>query len=243
MTWSTRELADLAGTTVNTIRHYHALKLLNEPSRRYNGYKQYGVTHLVRLLRLRRLAELGVPLAQIGAVGESDLTDALRDLDAALQDEIERSRRARADIAAILRADAPVDTPHGFESVAGRLSETDRALIHICTRLYDAEAIASLRRMVAAEPPGVSEELAALPPDASDTTRERLAARIARSGAHWRSATWPWLHAAAERTLVQALAELYTPAQRDVLRRARTAAHEQPPAPDELADALCASDR
>ena len=42
MAWSTRELAGLAGTTVNTIRHYHRLGLLDEPERRYNGYKQYG---------------------------------------------------------------------------------------------------------------------------------------------------------------------------------------------------------
>ncbi|MEO3798201.1 MerR family DNA-binding transcriptional regulator [Nonomuraea sp. B10E15] len=37
MPWSTRELAGLAGTTVNTIRHYHRLGLLDEPERRYNG--------------------------------------------------------------------------------------------------------------------------------------------------------------------------------------------------------------
>jgi DNA-binding transcriptional MerR regulator len=232
MTWSTRELADLAGTTVNTVRHYHALGLLEEPSRRYNGYKQYRVPHLVRLLRLRRLVELGVPLAQIGALGGNGLTDALRSLDAALQDEIERSRRARADIAALLDAGAPVDTPHGFESLAARLSETDRALIHICTQLYDHDALAHLRRMVTAEPPAISAQLAALPPDASDTIRERLAVEVARSGANWRSATWPWLHAAAKQALVQALAELYNPAQRDVLRRAAADMHAQPAAAD-----------
>ncbi len=48
MTWSTRELATLAGTTVNTVRHYHRVGLLDEPQRMSNGYKQYGVAHLVR---------------------------------------------------------------------------------------------------------------------------------------------------------------------------------------------------
>jgi DNA-binding transcriptional MerR regulator len=33
MAWSTRELAELASTTVNTIRHYHRLGLLAEPER------------------------------------------------------------------------------------------------------------------------------------------------------------------------------------------------------------------
>jgi DNA-binding transcriptional MerR regulator len=45
--WSTRELAELAGTTVNTVRHYHRIGLLDEPERRNNGYKEYGVPHLV----------------------------------------------------------------------------------------------------------------------------------------------------------------------------------------------------
>lgn len=63
--WSTSELATLAGTTVNTIRHYHRLGLLEEPDRRHNGYKQYEMVDLVRLLHIRRLVELGVPLSRI----------------------------------------------------------------------------------------------------------------------------------------------------------------------------------
>ncbi|MFF3869658.1 MerR family transcriptional regulator [Micromonospora sp. NPDC001898] len=68
MARSTREFAEFAGTTVNTIRHYHRLGLLSKPSRRYNGYKQYDVHNLARLVRIRRIAELGVPLARITEV-------------------------------------------------------------------------------------------------------------------------------------------------------------------------------
>ncbi|QAY73428.1 MerR family transcriptional regulator [Agromyces protaetiae] len=234
MTWSTRELADLAGTTVNTVRHYHVLGLLAEPSRRYNGYKQYRVEHLVRLLRLRRLSELGVPLAQIGSAGESDLTESLPGVDASLLDEIEKLRRARADIAAILDASAPVYTPHGFESVSARLSDADRALIHILTRLYDSDATEHLRRIVEAEPPALSADFAALSPDADDAIRDRFATEIVRSGTNWRSAARPWLRtAAAEQTAVQALDELYNSAQRDVLRRVETTARELAETSDE----------
>src|SRR5689334_18302977 len=105
MAWSTRELAELAGTTVNTIRHYHRLGLLEEPERRYNGYKQYGVADLVCLLRIRRLADLGVPLSQIGDVrasGDSD-PELLRELDGELEAKIARLQRARSDIQAVLR--------------------------------------------------------------------------------------------------------------------------------------------
>ncbi|MFC7531691.1 MerR family transcriptional regulator [Actinoplanes sp. GCM10030250] len=120
MAWSTRELAELAGTTVNTIRHYHRLGLLDEPERRHNGYKQYGTPELVRLLRIRRLVGLGVPLAWIGEAGaDGNLSpEALRQVDAKLVAEIERLVRSRSDIAAILRDGAAADTPAGFESVA-----------------------------------------------------------------------------------------------------------------------------
>src|ERR1041384_7537207 len=104
MTWSTRQLADLAGTTVKAVRHYHDVGLLEEPGRAANGYKQYGVRHLVRLLRIKRLADLGLPLAQIADLGEADERpeDALRVLDAELADTIERLQRVRAELAVIL---------------------------------------------------------------------------------------------------------------------------------------------
>ncbi|WP_250009040.1 MerR family transcriptional regulator [Actinoplanes sp. M2I2] len=111
MAWSTRELAELAGTTVNTIRHYHRIGLLAEPTRRYNGYKQYGMSDLVRLLRIRRLSELGVPLDRIREICEDGgaAPDVLRQVDADLASEIERLTRARTDIATILRTRAPRD--------------------------------------------------------------------------------------------------------------------------------------
>ncbi|WDZ83963.1 MerR family transcriptional regulator [Micromonospora cathayae] len=109
MAWSTRELAELAGTTVNTVRHYHRIGLLEEPPRRHNGYKQYGVPDLVRLRRIRRLVELRVPLAKIGAAGSRGLVtaDVLRQVDAGLASELERLTRARRDIAVLLRDHAP----------------------------------------------------------------------------------------------------------------------------------------
>lgn len=105
MAWSTRELAELAGTTVNAIRHYHRIALLAEPARRYNGYKQYAVPDLIRLLRIRRLSELGVPLLRIREICEDGAAapDVLRQVDAGLAAETERLTRARTDIATLLR--------------------------------------------------------------------------------------------------------------------------------------------
>lgn len=240
MAWSTRELAELAGTTVNTIRHYHRLGLLDEPERRYNGYKQYGVRDLVRLLRIRRLTDLGVPLSRIGEVGagSESAPDALRELDAELAASIERLQQARADIAAILRDDAPADAPAGFASVASNLSESDSSIIHIYTRLYDEGALADVRRMVETDAAGeaVGDEINALSADADEENRQSLAERLAPSIAQ-NLVDYPWLSDPAahlsksehvtRQTFIEAVAELYNPAQIDVLHRASILAHEQ----------------
>ncbi len=230
--WSTRELAELAGTTVNTVRHYHRLGLLDEPERRHNGYKRYGVPHLVCLLRIRRLVELGVPLSEVGvARSAGDVPpEVLRQVDAQLAAEIERLQRARDDIAEVLREGAPADSPAGFASVAPRLSAADTSLIHVYTRIYDQDAMKDLRRMAEEDQDHpVNAELDALPPDADEATRQGIAERLAPLIAQ-NLADYPWLtdpgarlsgneHAGAQ-TFINAVVSLYNPAQIDVLTRA-----------------------
>ncbi|GGD46326.1 transcriptional regulator, MerR family protein [Microbacterium faecale] len=236
MAWSTRELAERAGTTVNTIRHYHRLGLLEEPEREYNGYKQYEVHHLVSLLRIRRLADLGVPLSQIRDVRAStDSTpQTLRELDAELEESIRRLEEARADIAVILRDEVPADTPAGFASVAGRLSETDASILHIYTQLYDEAALADIQK-IAEDVEDVAVDLDRLPPDSDEEVRRALVPRLARSLAR-NLIDYPWLNDPAShlsksgyvtsQTMIEAIHELYNPAQLDVLGRAHEAARE-----------------
>jgi DNA-binding transcriptional MerR regulator len=236
--WSTRELAELAGTTVNTIRHYHRLGLLDEPTRRYNGYKEYGVPHLVCLLRVRRLVELGVPLSEIGvARTNGDVPpEVLRQVDDQLAAEIERLQKARSDIAVILRDGAPADAPAGFESIAPRMSEADTSLVHVYTRLYDDDVMKDLRRMAETDTDPANAELDALPEDADEATRQTLAERMAPLIAqHLLDYPWlsdPFAHASKSRdvtqqTFVDAVVNLYNTAQVDVLTRASLLAHEQ----------------
>ena len=102
MAWSTREIAELAGTTLRTVRHYHDVGLLPEPERRPNGYKQYRVAHLVRILRITRLTGLGFSLSRIAAMGGADdhPEHDLRALDAELAATIARLQRVRVELAA-----------------------------------------------------------------------------------------------------------------------------------------------
>lgn len=238
MAWSTRELADLAGTTVNTVRHYHRSGLLEQPERMSNGYKQYRARHLVRLLQIRRLRDLGVPLAQIEAVGVSNganAAPALLAIDADLAASIERLQRARAEIRAILEGATATDVPAGFEGVAATMSDADRSLMLIYEQLYDESAMTDLRQMVQADPDDASADFDALPPDADDAVRQRLAEALAPQLAQHLS-DFPWLLQPAEHlskservtqeTFVETYTELYNEAQLNVLGRASALARE-----------------
>ncbi|MDO4887782.1 MAG: MerR family transcriptional regulator [Actinomycetaceae bacterium] len=66
-----KELADLAGTSVRTIRHYHHIGLLPIPPTS-SGRRDYGTAHLARLLRIRWLARSGLSLTQIGTLLSND---------------------------------------------------------------------------------------------------------------------------------------------------------------------------
>lgn len=238
MAWSTREIAGLAGTTVNTIRHYHRLGLLDEPEREDNGYKQYEVSHLVSLLRIRRLVALGVSLAEIPAVRASEgrSPDTLRAVDSELEANIERLTQARREIAAILHNGAPADAPAGFESVAANLSEADSSMIHLYARLYDASALADIQEMTEGDAITLAADIEALPADADEGARliliDRLAATLTQN-----FVDYPWLRDPASHlprggrdaaeTLARAVVELYNPAQLDVFVRASILAQER----------------
>ena len=59
------QLAAYAGVTVRAVRHYHQIGLLPEPERDHSGYRTYDAAAVVRLIRIRTLADAGVPLARV----------------------------------------------------------------------------------------------------------------------------------------------------------------------------------
>jgi DNA-binding transcriptional MerR regulator len=238
MPWSTSELAELAGTTVNTVRHYHRSGLLEEPDRMSNGYKQYGARHLVRLLQIRRLRDLGVPLSQIETVGfggESP-AGALLAIDADLATSIERLQRARAEIRAILDGSTATDVPPGFEDVAERLSTPERSLMLVYEQLYDDKAMGDLRSMVETDSNEGTAEFEALAADADEDTRQHFIELFAPEIARHIS-DYPWLIEPTEhlskgprvtmQTFAETMTELYNEAQLDVLARAGALARQQ----------------
>jgi DNA-binding transcriptional MerR regulator len=232
MPWSTRELAEIAGTTVKTVRHYHRVGLLEEPGRTSNGYKQYGVGHLVRLLRIRRLVDLGLPLSAIGDLsdtspgdsGPADAAEALRSLDADLAESIARQQEIRDDIAQILEHGGPPDLPTGFSVLEGRLDDADRALLLVYSTVLEPGDLEKVRSMLAdPDPPAEATTFRELAPDADEVTREELARTYApkvrsQLDAHGLT-SGIWATASHAEALGTALRELYNPAQIDVLVR------------------------
>ncbi len=59
------QLADYVGVTVRAVRHYHQRGLLAEPERDASGYRRYDAQAVIDLIRIKTLADAGVPLARI----------------------------------------------------------------------------------------------------------------------------------------------------------------------------------
>jgi DNA-binding transcriptional MerR regulator len=62
------QLARYAGVSTKTIRVYHGKGLLPEPGRDASGYRCYTAQDAIELIKIRTLAEAGVPLARIRAL-------------------------------------------------------------------------------------------------------------------------------------------------------------------------------
>ncbi|WP_040478063.1 MerR family transcriptional regulator [Longispora albida] len=102
------KLADYAGVTIKAVRHYHERGLLTEPDRDSSGYRRYTARHAIDLVKIRTLADAGVPLARVRELLDADpdtLTAAIADIDHDLKDRIARLRRTRLQLAQLRGGD------------------------------------------------------------------------------------------------------------------------------------------
>jgi DNA-binding transcriptional MerR regulator len=130
------QLAAYAGVTVRAVRHYHQIGLLPEPERDASGYRRYGARAVVSLIKIRILANAGVPLSEIGQMleaGAPAFAEAVRRIDSQLRDEIERLETSRKQIAQLAAGDS-LALPPEVTSYLGRLRE-----IGASERMVEAE--------------------------------------------------------------------------------------------------------
>src|SRR5688572_4370644 len=92
------QLARYAGVTIKAVRHYHKVGLLAEPSRDASGYRRYTARDAVDLVKIRTLAEAGVPLVRVKellAADAEEFASSVVQIDEALRRREEEIRAAR----------------------------------------------------------------------------------------------------------------------------------------------------
>jgi DNA-binding transcriptional MerR regulator len=103
------QLAAYAGVTIKAVRHYHQRGLLAEPPRDSSGYRRYSAQHAVDLVKIKALAEAGVPLARIKELLAADpdrFTGAIAEIDRNLAERATELQRTRERIAQLRVGDA-----------------------------------------------------------------------------------------------------------------------------------------
>jgi DNA-binding transcriptional MerR regulator len=103
------QLASYAGVTVRAVRFYHQKGLLPEPERDHSGYRRYDASAVVELIRIRTLADAGVPLSRVKellAADDQEFAAAVEEIDRRLRAEIRERQRHRERIARLAAGDS-----------------------------------------------------------------------------------------------------------------------------------------
>jgi DNA-binding transcriptional MerR regulator len=84
--------------TIKAVRHYHGRGLLPEPPRDASGYRRYTAQDAIALVKIRTLAEAGVPRARVRSLLAADpgeFAAAIGEIDRTLQERVEELLRTR----------------------------------------------------------------------------------------------------------------------------------------------------
>ena len=171
------DLASAAGTTTRAVRHYHSLGLLDEPARRSNGYREYDVQAVLRLVRIRRLTQLGLSLPEVRVAlsgdDERDLAEILAELveDLGRQETALREQRHR--LVALLSRERDLTLPSAVAEILadvrrqvsdGQLVRQEGELLELLEATMPAEQfthVAAQYRSALADPLRVARGVAA----------------------------------------------------------------------------------
>ncbi|MFE3190753.1 MerR family transcriptional regulator [Nocardia sp. NPDC059240] len=129
------QLAAAAGVTVRAVRHYHHVGLLPEPERDASGYRRYSAQAAVDLIRIRTLADAGVPLARVDALLHAQPAEfgaAIADIDRDLQhkiDQLTEYRRRIAELASGERLLLPAEITAILDRMRGLGVSEQRVLL------------------------------------------------------------------------------------------------------------------
>ena len=95
MTYSVKQLAEIAGVSRRTLHYYDQIGLLKPSSHAVNGYRQYLQADLLRLQQIMFYKELGLALKDIRAILDQPGFDTIRALEAHRDELQQRQTRLR----------------------------------------------------------------------------------------------------------------------------------------------------
>jgi DNA-binding transcriptional MerR regulator len=150
------EAAELLGVTQKTLRHYHAIGLLDEPIRDTNNYRLYTTNHIEKVQVILRLKSIGLSLNQIKTIFAAPDPDeavriTLRQHAKRIQSDILSLQNSLEDIEDFLASDITLAAPWKpvmpeydsldilASSIRGRSSELADMLIE-----FEGDALAKL---------------------------------------------------------------------------------------------------
>jgi len=102
------QLAKYAGVTIKAVRHYHKRGLLEEPPRDSSRYRRYSADHAIDLVKIKALADAGVPLARVKELLAADpegFAAAVAEIDRKLGERLDELIRTRERIAQLSSGD------------------------------------------------------------------------------------------------------------------------------------------
>lgn len=150
-TWRVGELAQATGLSVRTLHHYDEIGLLAPSGRTASGHRQYDAADVRRLHRVLALRAFGLPLAEVGQVLDSDLSD-VRELIRAQLEVVEEQVAAATEVQRKL-----VGVLTGLEKAEQPSARTLIELIEVMTAMTRAltrqefEELAESRKTAAAQ--------------------------------------------------------------------------------------------
>ena len=150
LTWSTRQVAALAGTTQKAVRYYHSVGLLAEPERGVNGYKHYGVAVASRVLDDQSVAQLRDLLArheptdtdeELTQLPDDATPEQIEDLARRIVAQVQGAKEHFPSVTGTARGAVPRRLAH--EAVAAAMVESFRAAqLRVLVRVSELAAAA-----------------------------------------------------------------------------------------------------
>jgi DNA-binding transcriptional MerR regulator len=102
------QVAAYVGVTIRAIRHYHQRGLLPEPDRDVSGYRRYDASAVVDLIKIKTLADSGVPLGRIKELLQAEpdeFADAVDQIDQSIDVRINELAEQKRRIAGLVAGD------------------------------------------------------------------------------------------------------------------------------------------